>query len=79
MQFLIAILLIVGSRILFEYLDIRYRKTVLQSDYVKACYLSKNFRVKNKYTIATIKRFEHFYELFVCFPKFFISLLHPHE
>ncbi len=64
MEFLIAVILIIICRLFVEYLDIRYRQSVVQSDYIKAFYISKNFRVKNKYEVPTYKVLKNFYRLF---------------
>jgi hypothetical protein len=69
MEFCFAIILIIICRIFFEYLDIRYRQSILRSEYVKAYYISKDFRVKNKYTVSTYKAFQNLYKLSLSIPK----------
>ena len=75
MEFLIAIIIIIGCRIIFEYLDIRYRRSVIKSDYWKAFYISKNFRVKNKYEHPTYKAIQQFFKLPYLLPKLFTNWL----
>lgn len=76
MEFFTAIILIVVCRIIFEYLDMRYRQSLLQSDLLKAFYISKNFRVKNKYMAPTYKAFQHFYRLSLLLPRLVANWLH---
>ncbi|WP_137261877.1 hypothetical protein [Ilyomonas limi] len=76
MEFFIAIIIIIICRVIFEYLDIRYRQSVVQSDYKRAIYISKNFRVKNKYTVPTYKVFQDFYKLSLALPRLVINWLH---
>ena len=76
MEFVIAIVLIIVCRIIFEYLDLRYRQSIVQSDYIKALTISKNFRVKNKFAAATYKKLQHFYKLSLSIPRLFANWLH---
>jgi hypothetical protein len=63
MEFCFAIISIIMCRMFFEYLDIRYRQSILPGDYVKAFYISKDFRVKNKFAAHTYKAFRGLYKL----------------
>src|SRR4051794_27816062 len=75
MEFCIAIILIIMCRISCEYLDIKYRQSIVQSDYKRAFYISKDFRVKNKYTAPTYTALQNVYKLSLSIPKLFTGWL----